>query len=451
LRFRTLLLAGALLAFGGALWVPFQADDLALIAEAAAGGWQAALQHPDPLTHLTFVAQSGVAQAAPAPWPFHLVNLLLHLACVWMAALALEELLPRRAAEVAAAVFAVHPLQTEAVVYIAARGILLGSLFSFLALWLWWKERRWLAALAFLLALAASPATAALPLVLLLLEWSTRRSPRSLGPALLMGAAGLAAALRTAPNALGRFDYFAYQGVAILRYLWLLLAPLGFNIQPDVRVAPLYAALAWGVLTAVVLLSWRTVRAAQPGFWLLAGLLLLVPTSSVFPSSQLAAEHRMYLPLVAFAALFGQLLARADWRLLSAYVGILLVVAFTQTRVWHSAQSLWMEAARQSPALVRPKLELARVSPARQAVVLLEEARRLAPEDPRVAAGLGLTYQRLGQRGLAQAELERALARDGCLFDAYRGLKQLGLQRAPAGACHWRPEELELWRSTSAP
>ena len=41
-----------------------------------------------------------------------------------------------------------------------------------------------------------------------------------------------------------------------------------------------------------------------------AGLILLLPSSSIFPAADLAADRRMYLPMLAFAAAAGLVLAR---------------------------------------------------------------------------------------------------------------------------------------------
>jgi tetratricopeptide (TPR) repeat protein len=490
LRFRILLLVAALVAFGGALWAPFQFDDFSLAADPAlnsAEGWKQvfAATQTRPLTFLSFWLNLRVSSE---PWTFHLVSLLLHLVCVWLAAIALEELLPLRAARLAAALFAIHPLQTEAVAYVFARATLLAALFCLVALILWWRHRRWWAVAAFALALLAKEEVAAFPLFVALLEWSTRRKREALGPLAAMVGLSLAGGMRAiyataaiagsgagAQAGIGPFEYFSYQGVAILRYLWLLLAPLGLTVDAEVRVAPLAASLAWGVIVVVVILSWRTVRAAQPGFWILGGLLLLLPSSSIFPAEDLAADRRMYLPLLCFAALVGMALQKANWKLQAAYAVLLFGISIGQTRVWQSPQSLWMEAARLAPEKVRPKRQLARVSQPEHAVELLEEAKRLAPEDPAVETDLGVAYLRLnkpelalgefgralalapnsamamhnrglallllGQKDAARGDFERALQKDPCLFDAIWNLRKLGVNAVAGGACRWTPEQ----------
>ncbi len=497
LRFRLILITAAVLAFGGALWAPFQFDDLSLLADPvmeAADGWRQAfsLEQTRPLTYLTFWLN---LQAGDAPWGFHLVSLLAHLACVWLVWEVLKELLPERTAMVAAALFAVHPLQTEAVVYVFARATVLATLLTLVAWRLWLKEKLWAAVGVFGVALLAKEEVAAAPLMLALLEWGTRRRRAAVGPLLAMTGLSLAAGLRTvwavgvvagsgagAQAGVTPFDYFSYQGVAILRYLWLLLAPLGLTVDAEVRVAPLVASVAWGVIAVVVMLSWRTVKAAQAGFWILGGLLLLIPSSSVFPAADLAADRRMYLPMVCFCGLLGLLLQKADWRLLSGYAAVLMALSVAQTVVWQSPQALWMEASRRAPEKVRPMRQLARVLPAAQAVELLEQAKRQAPEDAGVATDYGVALLRagkpelalsefgralalepgsaaaihnrglallaLGQKEAAEGDFRRALERDACLYDALVNLRRMGKDaRAPQG-CRWTRAQREALSSS---
>lgn len=496
LRFRILLLAAALLAFGGALWAPFQFDDFSLLSDAALdapGGWRQALapEQTRPFTFLSFWLQT---QAGQEPWAFHLVSLLLHLGCVWLAAEALGELLPRRAALLGAALFAIHPLQTEAVVYVFARATLLAALFSLMGLRWWLKGKLWVAVAWFAAALLAKEEVAAFPLLLALLEWGTARRKRAVAPiAAMLGlalAAGLRAVYATAAVAgsgagaqagVTPFEYFSYQGVAILRYLWLVLAPLGLTVDAEVRVAPLAASVAWGVIVVVAMLAWRTVRAAQAGFWMLGGLILLLPSSSIFPAADLAADRRMYLPMVCFCGLAGFVLGRADWRLLAGYAAVLGALSVAQTRVWQSPVALWMEASRQAPEKVRPKRQLARVLPAAQAVELLEQARAAAPGDAGVVTDLGVALLRsgrpelaltefgralalepgsaaavhnrglallmLGQRDAAVADFRRAIEKDACLFDAHLNLRRMGAWTEVPGQCRWTRAQREALTS----
>ena len=83
----------------------------------------------------------------------------------------LRRLLPERAALIAGVLFALHPIQSEAVDYVWARSIVLASLFCFAALWQWLEGRPWIAVAWFAVALLAKEECAAFPLLLVWLEW----------------------------------------------------------------------------------------------------------------------------------------------------------------------------------------------------------------------------------------------------------------------------------------
>lgn len=418
-----ILLLAALLAFGVTLGASFHFDDYAFLSDPAvtspSGWWQ--VWHPmqtRPLTWLTFWLNYQLGGTHPAG--YHAANVTIHLAAVAALWCVLRRLLCARAAFVAAALFAVHPLQTEAVAYLFARATLLMTLFCLLALDAWVRGRSWAAVGWFSLGLLSKEECAAFPLFLLLLDFSAGKRPRM--PALaVMLALSMAAGARvmwalshvpqaTAGFALDPWTYLASQGWVILRYIRLLILPWGFNFDPDIRIELWWAVVGWLAVAALAGAGMRRFRALCPGFWVLGGLVLLLPSSSFFPAADLAADRRMYLPLAALAA--GTGLALQKWRLQALTVlGVLLVgLSVARSQVWLSEESLWHDAVERSPRKVRPKLQLARAVEPVQALGLLEDAKRLAPEDPDVAAHLGRTWLQLSRPERALGEFGRALA-----------------------------------------
>jgi len=159
-----------------------------------------------PLTELTFALQYRLARLDPAP--YRVLDLALHLAVaasLWFLGRRILERLgwPRSGALAlaAAALFATHPLQAEAVSYVAQRAEVLAALLSTLAVLLLLPRagedapgpaRLAAGGAAFLLGLAAKPSAAVAPLLLVVAvpgtgAWpgcgrsrSPSRSPRSL-------------------------------------------------------------------------------------------------------------------------------------------------------------------------------------------------------------------------------------------------------------------------------
>ena len=178
MRARFLLLAAALAAFGASLGSGFHFDDYAIFSDpvlTSPWGWLQVWgwRQTRPLTYLTFWLnyQTGGQDALG----YHALNLLLHLGAVLLAYECLRRLLPERAALVAAALFAVHPLQAEAVDYVWGRSIVLAALLCFAALLCWITGRPWAAVAWFAAALLAKEECAAFPLVLAMLPREAAR------------------------------------------------------------------------------------------------------------------------------------------------------------------------------------------------------------------------------------------------------------------------------------
>src|SRR3981081_1367073 len=145
MRARLLLLAAALVAFGASLGSGFHFDDYAIFADPALGSGNGCLHivplaQTRPLTYLTFWLNQQIGGGDPLG--YHLFNLALHLGAVLLAWKCLRRLLGERAGLAAALIFAIPPLQAEAVNYVWARPILLAALLCFASLAAWLDGRR---------------------------------------------------------------------------------------------------------------------------------------------------------------------------------------------------------------------------------------------------------------------------------------------------------------------
>jgi tetratricopeptide (TPR) repeat protein len=473
LRERLALAAAAVVAFGGALRASFHFDDYSIFSAPPAG--PATLTRP--LTFLTFRLNEAIG--GRDPFGYHLFNLALHIGVVLLLFDVLRRIVPHRAAFIGALIFAIHPIQSEPVAYIFARAILLAALFCLLSLRAWLDGRRWLAVAWFSVALLGKEEAAAFPLALLLFERGKVRG--KLAPLAAMAALSLAAGLHViraagalagsgagAASGISPVRYLAAQGIAILRYLRLVVVPWGFTVDPEIREG-VGAWFAWAAIAALAVVALR--KGGKAGGALLAALVLLTPSSSIFPAADLAADRRMYLPMLAIGAALGILLARLRDRWVAAIAAVLIALSIGRMEVWRTERSLWREAVERAPAKVRPKIQLARASDPPRALELLEQARALAPEDPLVPAEIGRIYlgtgrpedalrefgralalaprdpQALNNRGAAllalgladaaRLDFERALEADPCMFEA-----RLNLRRPPAPGCGYTREQL---------
>jgi len=403
-----------LVVYGKLVWAPFVFDDHALLVDRAItapdGWWRVwRLEQTRPLTYFTFWLNHFLGG-------HHAVNLALHLASSLLMLAVAGKLAPPLAAAAAATVFALHPLAVEPVAYVFARGTLLATMFCLVSLWTWLRGRHWLAVVWFALALLAKEECATFPVFLALLHLSISRNRAErapiavmLGLALLAGArvAVMAAVLEGsgagAQAGIHWWDYLLTQGTVIPRYLF----GLSLGIDPAVAIDTGWQGWA-GWITVVSLCRYYRFR---EGFWFLAGIVLLLPTSSIFPAEDLAAERRMYLPMIAFSILAGLLIARFGRKeAVMVCAGMLGIVSFQRTQPWMSELALWEHALAKAPSKIRPRLQLARAAEPGRALELLKEAESLAPEDARVPAEMGRFFLTQGRPAEALAAFGRAVA-----------------------------------------
>jgi tetratricopeptide (TPR) repeat protein len=440
----------ALAAFGPTMTSSFHFDDYALLSDPAVtapSGYHQVfrLEQTRPLTYFTFWLNYRLGREDPLG--YHVFNLLLHLAACWLAVLVFPRVLPSaHAAAWALAIFALHPLQTEAVAYVFGRATLLAALLCLLCWKTWIDGRRGLAVVCFAAALLAKEEAAAFPVFLLGWEWAfngrqSRMGKRTLAPiAVMLALVGLAAARLFYAGWVTKGSGFAFDLGAItpLTYLltqartfWeyarLVAVPAALNFDRDFALSTAFDAstsLAWMALAAAAAAAAFGARQQPHLYWFLGGLLLLSPTSSFVPLADLIAERRMYLPLVSFSLLLGFLLDRllastpvAAKRLAPAALALVLsVFSYHRSEVWQSEESLWRDTVAKSPGKARPKLQLARAlaqkGPAAtpERLALLQQAREIEPGNPDAALEWGVFQLQSGSPAEALTEFERAAA-----------------------------------------
>ena len=382
-------LAVSFIAYLPALNGPFVFDDITLASFEQTGNWTHMLGGNRPLFYVMLHFEHRLFGADT--FPYHFTNWLLHAAVSLlllgilrrMAALAR---LPERAGEIAAAfgaaVFLLHPLNTEAVSYISSRSEVLSLFFGFAA-WLLFLQRReqgigagvGLAIIGLLaLALASKEHAIALIGVLLLTDLlfgGLRRNLRLYLPLALFGAAGGALVfLRASAGGTAGFGtpgvsplaYLSTQGIVIWRYVGLFFLPWGQSVdhlQPIAATALGFAGLA--ALTAVAALLWfKAPRIALFGW--LAFLVLLGPTSSIVPIADAMAERRVYLAMPGLLLLLLPFLAlrmrpSRAW-VLAGVLAVLAAVTWHRNGLWNSPELLWRDAIAGNPSNARAHFQL---------------------------------------------------------------------------------------------
>jgi tetratricopeptide (TPR) repeat protein len=379
-----------------------------------------------PVTDITFAINYAVAGL----WsrPYHETNLAMHLAAVvlaWLVGRALLRRLgcarPGTVALVAAAVWGLHPLDTQAVSYTVQRAeVLAGGLVLCAVLLLLRAEERWpkpsalvaggLALAVWFVAASSKITAVTAPFAFVLIALAAPRGgeggPRPLRRTLLLalpllGAVGVLAA-RVLSGFRGRADvgfdlaavppgsFALTQLRVILRYLLLIFWPAGQNVDYDfplsrtlLEPATIGAGLVLAGLAAaaVLLYLWSrgrggtdAGRAARVGAIGIAWFfLMLAPSSSVVPLPDVIMEHRAYLAsfgivlgVVAGATAAARALAArrpaARWLAPALAVAACAAVGtatWYRNQVWESRVALWSDSVAKSPRKARPHFNLA--------------------------------------------------------------------------------------------
>ena len=438
-----LVLLAAATALSPCLWASFHLDDYSLFSDPLLSQWSGSwevfrLERTRPLTYFTFWV--NLQLGGREPLSFHLVNLLLHLGAVWVAWSVFRRLVGEGAALAAMLIFALHPIQTEAVTYVFARATLLATLLCLLCWQAWIAEKYTVAVGWFALSLLAKEEAAAFPVFLLgveylvkgrsLADFAALRKPLAWMVALVAAAGGrLAYAAQVTEGAGVGFDlaevslreYVLTQPRVILEYLRLVAWPIGLNFDRDFPVSPgLESATleAWIALILIVCVALLYARKFEAAFWTVGFLILIAPTSSIVPLADVFAERRVYLPMLSISLAAGLLLKRRTKFLLPLVALVLGGLTFDRARVWRSEETLWRDTVARSPGKVRPKLQLARaLEPGGPAVWeerlgLLLTARRLATGATDVTTEIGVFYFRSGRAADARREFQAVLDAD---------------------------------------
>lgn len=418
-----------------------------------------------PVVLLTYAVQRWTT--GNDPFPFHLVNLLLHgattlLFAAWLLALGM----PRAPSVAAAALFAVVPIHAEAVTGIVGRAELLVALLVFLSTLLFLRAtegprlRRLAyagAVGAFFVALFTKEHAVVLPGVVLLGELLRRGTDEPLAARLrrkVLPAAGLLAPLAAfvAVRALFVGSGLVAKGSAFFELdnplvllpaplravngLWLLLryaaktlVPLGLSADHSAHALPLATSLAAphavagllgaAALAALAALSVHRLPLVALGLGLFLG--AFFPTSNVpFPIGTVFAERLAYLPSAGLlAAVAGGVAAlprtSAGFRRALLAVALVTYAATTVERneVFRSDETLFADLLVKVPRSARARYNAAYLAWGRGETVVarsnLEKAIALFPRHYDAWALLGLVAAKEGRFDEARAAARESL------------------------------------------
>jgi Flp pilus assembly protein TadD len=401
--------------------------------------------HYRPMQTLSLMADYAIGGLNP--FGYHLTNILWHLACVLMIA----ELFCRCSrswpvALLGAAIFAVHPVNTNAIAYVAGRAdpLALGFMLASLLLFDQYRQHRALSfftasALAYVAALFSRENALLFPMLVLL--WAAAVAPptprrwrdallAALPYALLAGAfafwrhvvleaQGKPVVIEQALSVGARIPSF-FAGLAT--YVGLLAWPAHLQMERRLGSPLLLLTVAGMACVIAYLLALLWARRRSRVVWL--GLawfgITVLPVSGAFSLNATVAEHWLYVPaiglylaLAAVATTWGGRTPRAATVLCVAVVAALTARTVRRNQDWATPASLYIATKTAAPysARVRVNLgqELKRTGQTNDALAELQMAEQVEPTYVRTKSNLAVLYQSTGKLAEARAKIEECL------------------------------------------
>ena len=412
------------------------------------------------------------------PYGFHLANILLHALVVLILFFLTRRLFGSDGvAFLAAGLFALHPIHTESVDWVAAVTDLEVTLFLLAAFWSYLRaakgEGQTLlsgllgAAVFFLLALVSKEQALMFPPLITVFEhfyrddrWQTRFVQKVARYSILWVLSiayvlfriqmfGAFAPVKGNPR-LSWFEAFASAIALIGQYIWKLLWPASLSayyvftpstglLQPGV-IAGLAGLAACAIL---FVLLWKRARLASFGLIWFFATLAPVLNARLLASDNVFAERYLYLPSVGFCWLvalgcvrlwkvIGQSGSREKFlrTVFAGGLGILAVLfaarIVTRNRVWRDEFTLDIATLKTSPTAVVLYNNLGSVYWDRgdidSAARTWETALKMAPRSATILNNLGLVALRRGNSHTAVEILEKAIVAEPGFPDAHLNL-----------------------------
>ncbi len=393
-----------------------------------------------PLQTVSYMADYSVWKLDPRG--YHLTSVLLHLLAAvllywWLRLLFSDRLL----AFFAGMLFAVHPMQTEAVAFISGRSDPLALVFVILGFVFYQKagsEKRPVfsvpALACWAAALLSRESSLILPFLVLLYHSVFRRPLRGRGFPILILIALILTAFRmtflrqflphttSSTTAWQRLPGFF---AALSGYLRILFVPMPLHMEYGDRLFafsdPRVIAGA-GIFLLLAVAFFRARRDRLVLFSLGWIALTLLPVSNLYPVGAYMAEHWLYLPSVGIfllAAGFFRRLCRQELlkTIAPVLIGVLLIfysgLTIRQNRYWRTKLGFFERTLVYAPESVRVLNNLGLVYHSlnryAEAAALYEKAVKIRPGYYEAHNNLGCSFRELGQREEAIAEFKRTL------------------------------------------
>ncbi|MBM82543.1 MAG: O-GlcNAc transferase [Planctomycetaceae bacterium] len=478
--FVTLLTYSHVIATGGFIW-----DDPEYIvnneqlrtADGLANIWFDPTSIPQyyPLVHTTFWFEFQAWELNPRG--YHIVNVLFHAANAALLFLLLKQL-GVRAAFLAAAIFAVHPVHVESVAWITERKNVLSGLFYLLAFYWYWRQiveatienakrvswfrdkNYYITLGLFVLALLSKTVTASWPAAMLVAIWWKTGRLRQLDwlPMLPFFVIGLGGGVMTSVlesqhvGASGPdWDFSTLQRCVIAgRATWFYASKI-FLPHPLIFIYPrwdlssigLTAAFpiaAVGLVVVLLVLRHRIGRGPLAAALLFGG--TLVPALgfiNVYPMLySFVADHFQYLAsislIVLAASVWQHFTIEKRWAVgvELALLAVLAVLSWQQQSAYQNTEALWRDTVAKNPGAWMAHYNLANELSARgdfqEAIEHYQQVIVVRPNDAQALHNWARALQDMGQAAAAKQKFLAAIVLESENAEYYYNLANVEMQ-----------------------
>lgn len=391
-----------------------------------------------------------------APVFYRLINLSFHLGAVLMIYFLLSRLLNVRTAFFAASIFAVHPIEIEAVAWISGGPYSQYSFFFILALFFYAlsiQNKKFYPAsiVSFIFSIISCEKAMVFPLVLLVFAISfqdIRRAWKKLIPFFIISmACGLALVLKIGERlSVLQTTYSAKPQllnpliqipIAITSYLELIFWPRALTLYHSEMTFSLgeyfLRLIIFIIFLAMIVYFYK--RNRRVFFWLSFFVISLLPTLTPFGVSWIVAERYVYLGSLGIFTVVAIILKKLSQikRIRPAIIIFFcLIIASLLTRTilrnidWKNEDNLWFATAETSPSSPNTHNNLGDVYSRRgdleKAGLEFKKAIQINPEYADAYHNLASTYLAMGKLDEAITNYQKAINLKPVLWQSYRNL-----------------------------
>lgn len=406
-----------------------------------------------PLTTMSAAVDYNLAGNKTDVWYFHLTNFSGHLVLTILLVLLFRTWVPESMSRyasliaiLAAGLFGLHTYHPETITYISSRSDSLSTLWVVVTLLFYIyfpKLRKYqLYMIPFVIAFLFKQTAIVIPLLLFFYllyvesenfgkKISTRfiKALITLSPAFILAVVLYLFNSKMTPDTfsvgfIDTFDYLISQPFVMARYITTFFFPFDLSADTDWKVINSMAdprfitGMAFMIVVALLFLRTAIAKRTSPISLAIAWYIIcLLPTSSVFPLSEVMNDHRVYFSNIGLSFLVVYsvfLIARwltekfalkkevAQW----SSIGLvsLLIIAnaygtYQRNEVWESPETLWKDVTLKSPrnarGLMNYGLQLVAANKPEEGLSYYQEAQKLDPDYIYLQINLGVVKEYL--------------------------------------------------------